>query len=134
MVHVQYQREPAGRILRLYIDKPGGINLEDCAYINRQLGDVLDISLEDTGAYNLEVSSPGVERPLGRKKDFTTYRNRKIKVQTKQSINGRRNFTGILADTTEDAIHVRLDENMVAIPFVEIKKARLVNDNGEGRC
>jgi len=134
LIHVEYQREPAGRILRLYIDKSGGVNLEDCAHINRQLGDVLEISLDDVGAYNLEVSSPGIERPLSRVKDFTMYRNRRIKVQTKQPINGRRNFTGVLEDTSGDIIHIRSDEKVIAIPFVEIKKARLVNHNGEGRC
>ena len=60
LIHIEYQREPAGRILRLYIDKPGGVSLADCSEISAQLGDVLDLKLETGAPYTLEISSPGL--------------------------------------------------------------------------
>ena len=62
LVHVEYQREAAGWVLRLYIDQPGGVRLEDCSRVSRQLGDLLDVTVENIGPYNLEVSSPGINR------------------------------------------------------------------------
>ena len=66
LVFIEFRREPHGRVLRLYIDKQGGVTLDDCARISQQLGDMFDATLEDIGPYHLEVSSPGVNRPLGR--------------------------------------------------------------------
>ena len=63
LVHIEYQHEPGGMVLRIYIDKPGGVTLDDCVRISRQLNDLLDIYLEGSAAYNLEVSSPGPDRP-----------------------------------------------------------------------
>jgi ribosome maturation factor RimP len=59
LVHLEYQREPGGWILRLYIDKSGGVTLDDCATVSRQMNDLLDVHLDDIGPYNLEVTSPG---------------------------------------------------------------------------
>ncbi len=71
LVHIEFQREQAGRTLRLFLDKPGGVTLDDCVNISRQLSDLLDVSLdEETPPYNLEVSSPGVPRPLGKISDL----------------------------------------------------------------
>ena len=70
LIQVEYQRESNGRILRLYVDKPDGIIIDDCIAVSRQMGDILDVHLEDVGPYSLEVTSPGLERPLARKQDF----------------------------------------------------------------
>jgi ribosome maturation factor RimP len=72
LVHVEYQREPAGRTLRIYLDKPGGVTLDDCVNISRQLSDLLDVGLETEAPYRMEVSSPGIQRPLGRLERFRT--------------------------------------------------------------
>ena len=82
LVHIEYQRESSGRILRVYIDKPGGIRLDDCVRISRQLNDILDVYLENDLAYNLEVSSPGSDRPLGRKEDFDRFKDHQASVKT----------------------------------------------------
>ena len=66
LVHVEFQREAGGRVLRLYIDQPGGVTLNDCVNISRQMGDLLDVNIENMGPYNLEVSSPGTDRPLSK--------------------------------------------------------------------
>ena len=68
LVLAEFRREPAGRILRLFIDRPGGVTLGDCAHISRQVADLLDVSMEGIGPYSLEVSSPGINRPLVKKK------------------------------------------------------------------
>ncbi len=74
LIHVEFQREPGGRILRLYIDKPDGINLNDCVGISRQMGDILDVNLDDIGPFNLEVTSPGPSRPLTTPEDFEKFK------------------------------------------------------------
>lgn len=138
LVHVEYQREQAGRILRLYIDKPGGVTLDDCADISRQVGDLLDVSLASQSSYRLEVSSPGSKRPLGRLEDFERYAGRRVKLRTAQAIDGQKNFTGTLDGVSETEgqtmIHLCREnrESRVAIAFDSITKAQLLD--GENAC
>ncbi|MFZ0611677.1 MAG: ribosome maturation factor RimP [Desulfobacterales bacterium] len=127
LVFVEFHSEPAGRVVRVYIDKPGGITLDDCAAVSRQLTDVLDVSLEDMGAYNLEVSSPGPERPLGRVADFERFKGKKIRVQTSRPLDGRKSFTGILAGFMNGQVTLMIDKETVSIPHTAIKRARLIN-------
>ncbi len=135
LVHIEYQREPAGRILRTYIDKPGGITLEDCVHFSRQLGDLLDVYLDSENAYNLEVSSPGTDRPLGRIEDFKRFKGSMARIKTVQPLNGQKNFKGILLGISKENIKLRVSDNrIVEIAFVNIAKARLVDYSGEDRC
>jgi len=126
LIQVEYQREPAGRILRLYMDKPGGISLEDCAGVSRQLGDILDVNLDDAGPYNLEVTSPGPERPLAKEKDFDKFRGNRVKIKTNRALNGQKNFTGVLLGISGGVVSLQIGEQTVAIPLPDISKARLV--------
>jgi ribosome maturation factor RimP len=91
LVHIEYQREQSGRTLRLYLDKPGGVTLDDCAAVSRQLGDILDVSLESEAAYRLEISSPGLNRPLGKLEDFKRFSGRRVKVRTRKAVQGQKN-------------------------------------------
>ena len=127
LVHVEYQRERGGKILRLYIDKPGGITLDDCANISRQSGDLLDVNLENTGPYSLEVSSPGPDRPLGKELDFERFKGRVAKIKAAQIVEGKKNFTGILQGISEGMVTLLVDDKTVDIPLREIRKAHLVN-------
>lgn len=131
LVFAEYQVEPNGRILRLYIDQPGGVNLDDCANISRQLGDILDVSLEDDEPYNLEVSSPGINRPLGNFADFTRFKGQEAKIQTSQPIDGQKKFKGTLMGTEDKKVTILTNDKTVAIRFDTITKARLINYNGE---
>ena len=131
LVQVELHRESARRILRLYVDKPGGINLDECAYISRQVSDMLDVTLEYDWAYSLEVSSPGIERPLVRIKDFERFAGKKVKIRTKTPIEDQKKFTGVLQGVSGETVSILIDNKAVAIPFEEISKARLVNGNGE---
>jgi len=127
LVCVEYQREPRGRILRLYIDKPGGVTLDDCAAVSRQLGDLLDAALEEIGAYSLEVSSPGPHRPLGKALDFEKYRGNTAEIRTTLPINGKKKFKGVLEGMSGDTVSLRMNNAALAIPYELIARARLVN-------
>lgn len=131
LVHVEFQREPDGRVLRFYIDKPGGVMLDDCVGVSREMGDLLDVSLDESGAYNLEVSSPGPERPIGRKVDFERFSGRQAKIRIAQPVDGQRNFQGMLMGLSEDRVLLKTADRTVAIPYSEISRARLVNLNGD---
>jgi len=125
LIDVEYGREPSGVILRLIIDKPGGVTIDDCSYINRLAGDVLDVKDSLPGSYNLEVSSPGINRLLKKKDDFERFAGQKILIKTREPIEGRRNFKGILNGTKENFIVVSSEKIIFSIPFDLVAKARL---------
>ncbi|MFC1515604.1 ribosome maturation factor RimP [Thermodesulfobacteriota bacterium] len=128
LVHIEYHRERGGRKLRFYIDKSGGVTLDDCVSISRQSGDLLDVILEDTGPYNLEVSSPGPERPLGKETDFERFRGRTARIKTTQTVDGRKKFKGVLMGISEGTVKLLVEDQPVFIPLSEISRARLVDD------
>ena len=131
LVFIEFHREPQGRVLRLYIDKQGGVTLDDCALVSRQLGDVLDATLEDIGPYRLEISSPGANRPLGRPEDYERFKGEKIRIKTRRPIDGRKNYKGLLGGIDNGQVVVRCDNEEIRISLEEISTARLVNFNGE---
>lgn len=134
LVHVEFQREPGGRILRVFIDKPGGAGLDDCVRVSRQLGDLLDVYLDADAIYNLEVSTPGPERPLGKVSDFDRFKGKIVKIRTRKPIDGQKNFTGKLLGITEGIVSLEKQDITVAIPHLEIAKARIVDNYGENEC
>ena len=130
LVEVEFQREVSGNILRLYIDKPGGISLHDCTLINRQLGDLIDVyddnsDFKNSGAYNLEVSSPGQNRPLSKMSDFERFKGEKAKIKTEVCIEEVKSFTGVLSGVSEDCVNLLTEEKTFKIPFQKIIKANL---------
>jgi len=134
LIHVEFQRESGGRILRLYIDKPGGVNVDDCATVSSQLGDILDIKLDTEFPYTLEVSSPGIDRPLSRISDFEKFTGNTAKIRTAYPINNQKNFKGVLRGVLDDNIALQTDTETVMIPFRDITKAKLVKLNGDNTC
>jgi ribosome maturation factor RimP len=90
VIHVEFQREPAGRVLRVYLDKPGGVTLGDCSHVSRQVGDLLDVALELPEPYSLEVTSPGPNRPLGEKGDFDRFVGQWAKLRVARPIEGQK--------------------------------------------
>ncbi len=134
LVHVEYQREPSGRTLRIYIDKPHGITLDDCAHISRQLGDILDVALDMDESYRMEVSSPGVPRPMGRRDDFQRFRGGKAKLKTAKAVDGQKNFTGTLEGVDGTDVRLRVGDRTMSIAFVDIVRAHLIQHNGENAC
>jgi ribosome maturation factor RimP len=131
LVHLEYQRESAGWIMRLYIDKPGGVTLDDCASISRQMNDLLDVHLEEVGPYNLEVTSPGPERPLGKVEDYERFKGNLVKIRTTLPYEGQKNFKGVLMGLTGEQVNLMVGEETVRIMLKDISKARLTNFSGE---
>jgi ribosome maturation factor RimP len=121
---IEFRREGRGGwVLRLYLDKEGGPNLDDLTRVSRQLGDLLDVHNLPQRAYTLEVSSPGVNRLLKRPEHFTRFLGKKIRVRTRDRVEGRRTFLGLLKETTQDGIVVSQEKVEVYIPHGMIEKA-----------
>ena len=125
LVEVQYRREQSGWVLRLIIDSHDGVSLDDCAAASREIGQILDIEDFIDQAYNLEVSSPGLDRPLKSMADFQRFIGRKAKIKTIAPIAGEHVFTGRIQQTEEETIILDLGTKEVSIPFSEVAKARL---------
>jgi ribosome maturation factor RimP len=131
LVHVEYQYEPGGMILRIYIDKSGRVTLDDCVLISRQLNDLLDIHLDGSNAYKLEVSSPGLDRPLSKLEDYERFKGEVARIKTIEPLDGIRNFKGLLMGTSDENINIMVENRVFSIPYKGIKKARLVDYNGD---
>ena len=122
-------------IVRFYIDKPGGVTLDNCSTISHLVGDILDVHDEPPTAYTLEVSSPGLNRPLARDKDFLLYRGRHVNIKTNVKIDGMRNFRGVLVDYIDrdgkKALLISVGERSITIPREAIHNAHLEYDFNE---
>jgi ribosome maturation factor RimP len=126
MVDTEFLSERGRWILRVFIDREGGVTLNDCAGVSRELGDIIEARNIIGYPYVLEVSSPGLNRALTKERDFIRSIGKMIKVTMSQPINNRRNFTGRLVDVAEGIIHVSLDDtNVVDLPLKGLEKARL---------
>ena len=106
----------------------------DCSVISSQLGDILDLKLETENTYTLEVSSPGMDRPVSRLSDFMKFKGELAKIKIAQPINGQKKFKGILSGVMESNILLKTEKDTVAIPYQDIIKARLVNYDGDNKC
>ena len=113
--------QPAAENLRLFIDRPGGVDLALCEAVTGELRDLLE-------RYSLEVSSPGVDRPLTKPAHFRRFLGRRVRVRTTEAIEGRRNFTGTLAEADDDSVLVAAEGAPVRIPIDGIKRSNLVGE------
>jgi len=118
------------RTVRVYIDHPDGITVDDCADVSRQVSAVLDVEDPISGAYVLEVSSPGLDRPLVKPADFERFAGSLVKVRTHEPVLGRKNFTGLLSEAAGDNVVVEVDGEPYEISLANIERARLVPDLG----
>jgi ribosome maturation factor RimP len=130
LVDVEYRREGHGTVLRLLIDKPGGVSLDELAAISRQVSDILDVETDAVpGPYTLEVSSPGVNRPLTRPAHFQAFAGKRVHVQTRAPLGDRRSFRGRLESVSSSGIVVVGDDGQShAIPFAMIARAHYQHD------
>jgi ribosome maturation factor RimP len=118
--------ERGGELLRVYIDREGGILLDDCSAVSHQLSGVLDVEDPIKGEYSLEVSSPGLARPLFELAHFSRFAGSKAKVKLASPIDGRRNFTGILSGVEGEEVLLQVDNELVRLDFNRIDSAKLV--------
>ena len=131
LVHVECVKMHTRWIIRLFLDKENGVTLADCANISNQLGDIFDIREVIKGAYTLEVSSPGIDRPLSRDQDFVKYKNSKVNIKTNIKIEGIKNFHGILLgcieETGQKLVLIDIAGKIHRIPKQDIAKANLAD-------
>jgi len=135
MVDVRHIRQKGGAVVRVVIDRPradeqdgSGVSVDDCTDVSRDLSSALDVH-EDVvpGSYNLEVSSPGLERPLVKLKDFDRFSGREAQIKTKVRVGERRKFKGTLLGVTGETIRLEdAKSGPVEIPYEAVSKANLV--------
>ncbi len=133
LVEVEYLTMHGRWILRLYIDKEGGVTIDDCADVSRDLGDVIDVKEIIDHEYVLEVSSPGLNRPLRKEKDFTKAVGSRIKLKMVRDLNGQKNFTGNLKDYNNRTIYLETDGKLIELPYDDIEKSNIIFDFNDGR-
>ena len=122
---VDVQASNGGRMLRLFIDKPGGITVEDCAAVSRHLTRVL--AVEGIEYERLEVSSPGLDRPLRKGADFARFSGRRAEVRMRTpDATGRRRFVGVLRGENGGRVEIELDGQIVALELADVERAKLV--------
>jgi ribosome maturation factor RimP len=126
LVLLEYAPHKGSGTLRLYIDATGGITLEDCERVSREVEGVLDVEDPIRSGYRLEVSSPGLDRPLVKKSHYERFVGEQVKVQLLIPRDGRRNFLGVLRGVKGEAIELELPEGPIDLPLAEIERARLV--------
>ena len=128
LVEVEYLTMHGRWILRLYIDKEGGVTIDDCADVSRDLGDIIDVKEIIDHEYVLEVSSPGLNRPLRKEKDFIKVIGSMIKLKMTRDLNGQKNFTGNLKDLNNRTIYLETEGKLIELPFDDIEKSNLIFD------
>ena len=125
LVDVLYRREQGGWVLRLIIDRENGVTLDDCTAVSREVSQLLDIEDIIEQVYNLEVSSPGLDRPLKSIGDFQRFIGRKAKVTTREPIQGNQVFIGRINKVEDELIILEVGQQELSIPFSEVARARL---------
>jgi ribosome maturation factor RimP len=130
IIDIEFRREGGrgGRVLRLLLDKAGGPNMDELSRVSRELSEILDVEDFVDGAYTLEVSSPGINRPLKRPEHFMRFIGKNIRVRTRDMINGRRSFLGRLLGVSPVSIALDQDGTRCEIPFEQIEKSNYEHD------
>lgn len=113
-----------GGLVRVFIDRSGGINVDDCAAVSNHLTRLL--AVEDVDYERLEVSSPGLDRPLKRSADFVRYQGERVQVKMRVPLQGRKNFVGVLRGASESEIQLEVDGALISLDRAMMEKARLV--------
>lgn len=129
IVDVEYHAEGGGMTLRFFVDREGGVTVDDLSRLSRELRDVLEVHGPGDAAFGLEVSSPGINRRLTRLAHFERYVGRRVRVRTEDPVLARRNFLGILTAASDAEIALRLEDGaIVRIPFDAIARANYDHD------
>ena len=127
-VGVEYNPHPKHGLLRIFIDREHGVGMEDCTAVSHQVSGVLGVEDPIAGEYNLEVSSPGMERPLFKIEHFKQFIGHRAKVNLFKPVEGRRNITGLIEKVEEGDVYLQQDGQVYVVPFQTMSKARLEPD------
>ncbi len=126
LLGIELGRNGHGSILRVYIDKEDGITIDDCVLVSQQLTGLLDVEDPIKGQYELEVSSPGLDRPLFTIEQFKRFIGETVKLSLYEKRDNRKRFVGVLTAVNDDEIIINCEDEEVTLPFNAIEKARLV--------
>lgn len=121
---VDLERSGRGRLMRVFIDKPAGINVDDCAAVSHHLARVL--AVENVDYDRLEVSSPGLDRPLRKERDFARFSGQKARVKLRVAVEGQRNFMGILREAGAGRVGLEVEGKLLSLDLANLERARLV--------
>jgi len=125
---IEYSPGRGNGLLRLYIDAPAGVSVDDCERVSRAVSELLDAEDPIPGQYTLEVSSPGIERPLRTAEHFARYVGEQVFVEMVHLVDERRRFKGLLVEARSDAIEVEVEGRRHVLPLTGIRKAQLAPD------
>jgi ribosome maturation factor RimP len=125
LVEVEYKKEGKNWFLRIFIDKEGGVTVDDCTRVSRQIEDLIEVEEAVPSSYILEVSSPGLDRPLKKEEDFLRFKGKRAHVTTYTPIHQQKSFKGTIRDFQKDILFLDIDSQHVEIPKDQIAKARL---------
>ena len=129
LVGVEFQRNGAHGTLRVYIDHERGVNLDDCAAISHQISGILDVEEPIRQAYDLEISSPGIDRPLFRREDYARFNGREAKIRLAAARDGRRKYRGLLRGLNDAGnVVIEVDGETFELPYADIARANLVGE------
>jgi ribosome maturation factor RimP len=126
LVGIEYRKQGRSGLLRVYIDHERGITLDDCSAVSHQVSGVLDVDDPIVEHYDLEISSPGLDRPLFSQADFEQFTGHEAKVSLHGKLDGRRRFTGVLRGVEGDTLLMEVEGAQVRLPLDQIDSARLV--------
>jgi ribosome maturation factor RimP len=126
LVGIEYGDHGHGGLLRVYIDRVGGITLDDCAAVSGQVSAILDVEDPIAGHYDLEVSSPGMDRPLFTEAHYARFIGHRIKIVMSLPQDGRRRFSGVLRTIKDGVIEIDVDNELFYLPFSQVASARLI--------
>ena len=122
---VEHVAQGRHSVVRVYIDSPAGITVDDCAAVSEQVSSILDVEDPITGEYTLEVSSPGMDRLLFELEQYSGYLGETLEVRLRSAIEGRRRFKGILKGIEGEDVVIQVDDHEFLLPFGAIEKARV---------
>lgn len=128
LVDAELKRQPGGTVVRLYVDKPGGIGLEDLQSVSQEVSAILDAEDPVSAAYTLEVSSPGLDRPLKTEADYKRFVGKLAKLASYEPVDGRRHWTGRLASAEAGVVEIVLESEggkRCRVPYDKISHGRL---------
>ena len=127
-VGIEYNSHPKHGFLRIYIDSEQGVGMEDCTKVSHQVSGVLDVEDPISGEYDLEVSSPGMDRPLFNLKQFEQFVGHTVQVSLFKPVGGRRKITGLIEKVEDNDVYLQQDGQVYKVPFQAMSKARLEPD------
>ena len=125
LVELEFAAGRSHGVLRIFIDQPAGVGVEDCERMSREVSALMDVEDPIQTTYTLEVSSPGFDRVLRTRPHFDRFVGERVHVELKAPREGRRRYTGLLRQVADAGIEIEVDRQMVNVPFAEIGKARL---------